>query len=315
MFGRSQHAAVEGAQGARGAVTFTEPARRSVGPGAREEAHRLAHRFVDTEHILLALTREADHGAVRLLTALLAPTGADLATVRARTEAAAASAPRTGPYDGRLDDTPYTRRAKTVVELALDEAGALGHSWLGTEHVLLGLLAERGGRAAQLLADHGVSLDAARAAVRQKGTRDGPAFRVAIDDGSDRSIYEQVIAQVQEAVATGRLQSGERLPTVRQLADTLDVAPGTIARAYAELERLGIVLTEGTRGTRVAPRPRPLPVADRPAALAGLLRPVAVAAFHLGASASELRDALTAAMVGIFDPPPGPDPPGGAPAV
>jgi GntR family transcriptional regulator len=85
------------------------------------------------------------------------------------------------------------------------------------------------------------------------------------------------------------------------LADELDIAPGTVARAYAELERLGVVVTEGARGTRVAPRkPSTMSQVERPETLIGLLRPVAVAAFHLGASAQDLRAALEAAMKDIF---------------
>lgn len=318
MFSRTpRHAATASEAG----PSFTEAARRGLGT-AREEAQRLGRGQVDTEHVLLALARDADGGAGRLLGALLAPAGADLAALRGRAEAAAAAARRTGPDLGGGDALPYTRGAKRALELALHEAADLGTGRLGTEHLLLGLLAEGRGRAAQVLAEHGVALEAARAALRNGAVQHGAtpaaadvsAFRVVIDDASDRSIYEQVVAQVQEAVATGHLCSGERLPTVRQLADALGVAPGTVARSYAELERLGVVVTEGTRGTRVAPRPRPLPAADRPAALAGLLRPVAVAAFHLGASAVELRDALTAAMAGIFEAPRGPDAPDGAPA-
>jgi GntR family transcriptional regulator len=89
---------------------------------------------------------------------------------------------------------------------------------------------------------------------------------------------------------------------VRQLADDADIAPGTVARAYSELESKGVVMTEGARGTRVASRSAAAADAsDREAMLAGLLRPVAVAAFHLGAGAKELRLALEEAMRGIFD--------------
>jgi GntR family transcriptional regulator len=127
------------------------------------------------------------------------------------------------------------------------------------------------------------------------------AFAIGIDDGSSLSIYEQIVAQVQEAIATGRLTSGDRLPTVRRLAEDLDIAPGTVGRAYSELERLGVVVTEGARGTRVAKQPKkPLAEEQRPETLEGLLRPVAVAAFHLGATSEELRRALDRAMQGIF---------------
>lgn len=126
-------------------------------------------------------------------------------------------------------------------------------------------------------------------------------FQLRIDDDSEFSIFEQIVMQVHEAVATSALAPGERLPTVPKLADELEIATGTFARAYSELEKRGVVITEGTRGTRVAESPRPLlSEAERPETLAGLLRPVAVTAFHLGASAQELRTALERAMAGIF---------------
>ena len=76
---------------------------------------------------------------------------------------------------------------------------------------------------------------------------------------------------------------------------------GAVARAYGELERLGAVVTEGARGTRVAERAAPTGARTAtPDTLAGLLRPVAVAAFHMGAGANELRMALEEAMKGIF---------------
>ncbi|CAN5246254.1 hypothetical protein BH20GEM2_BH20GEM2_09360 [soil metagenome] len=91
---------------------------------------------------------------------------------------------------------------------------------------------------------------------------------------------------------------------MRRLADDLDIAPGTVARAYSELEGLGVVVTAGARGTRVAETTgNGIAAGERPETLTGLLRPVAVAAFHLGADAQELRDALEVAMTDIFPPP------------
>jgi DNA-binding transcriptional regulator YhcF (GntR family) len=73
------------------------------------------------------------------------------------------------------------------------------------------------------------------------------------------------------------------------------------AQAYSELERLGVVVTEGARGTRVAEAERSkMPEGSRSETLVGLLRPVAVAAYYLGASASELRAAVEEAMKGIW---------------
>jgi DNA-binding transcriptional regulator YhcF (GntR family) len=124
---------------------------------------------------------------------------------------------------------------------------------------------------------------------------------VELDDSSDLTIYEQIVAQVQEGIATGRLRPGERMPTVRELADQLGIAPGTVARAYAQLERQNIVVTQGARGTRVAEHASPsVSAGERPELLAGMLRPVTVAAFHLGATSGELRSALDEAMKDIF---------------
>jgi GntR family transcriptional regulator len=178
---------------------------------------------------------------------------------------------------------------------------------VGAEQLLLGLLREENGIAAKVLTALGASLEGTRQGTI-RGAAGGPAgtaarFRMVIDDASSQSIYEQIVARVQEAVATGGLAPGGRLPAVRRLADELDIAPGTVARAYAELERLGMVVTEGARGTRVAPRDRAASAARRANAetLAGLLRPVAVAAFHRGLGADDLRAALEQAMDGIFD--------------
>ena len=171
------------------------------------------------------------------------------------------------------------------------------------------LLREEKGIAAEVLNGLGLTLRAAREEVERLFGAPGAvsemaetlSFSVQIDDTSDLSIYEQIIAQIQEGVATGRLNPGDRLPPVRRLADELDIAPGTVARAYSELEKRGAVVTEGARGTRIAERSTPpVPEEERPDTLVGLLRPVAVAAYHLGATAAELRTALEEAMRGIF---------------
>jgi DNA-binding transcriptional regulator YhcF (GntR family) len=300
---------------------FTDLARKVLAI-TREEAIRLQNDAVGTEHILLALIRERGAVAAAVLTSL----SVDLERVRERIEA---SVPR-GNATIAFGELPYAASAKRVLELAMTEAHELDHSWVGTEHLLLGLLREGRGIAAVVLTEQGVTLERARHEVLRllaayptarsgtapkrgqwlrrllgaegEGAPGGAAaFPVGIDDGSSLSIYEQIVAQVQEAIATGRLSAGDRLPTVRRLAEDLDIAPGTVARAYGELERLGSVVTEGARGTRVANQPnKPLAEAQRPETLEGLLRPVAVAAFHLGATDEELRRALDRAMQGIF---------------
>ncbi len=121
---------------------------------AREEAHRLGHKYVDTEHILLALIHEGEGVAAAVLTHL----NVDFQDLRHTIEAAVKKGRETpaGP------DLPYTSRAKKVLECAMGEARELSHSYIGTEHLLLGLLAERKGVAAQVLTAAGVRLDDAR---------------------------------------------------------------------------------------------------------------------------------------------------------
>ncbi|HEX2189701.1 MAG TPA: GntR family transcriptional regulator, partial [Longimicrobiaceae bacterium] len=184
---------------------------------------------------------------------------------------------------------PLTPRMRGVMERA--EAAAGGGA-IEPEHLLQGLRGEGSGSAAALLEE----LDA-----QNEAAGEGGELALELDAASDLPIWEQVVARVEEAVATGTLVPGGRLPPVRHLAERLDVAPGTVARAYAELERRGVVETRGPRGTRVADLPpRGAPDEGRSAELAEMLRPAAVAAFHRGADADELRRALEAAMEGIF---------------
>ncbi|HSA57460.1 MAG TPA: Clp protease N-terminal domain-containing protein [Gemmatimonadaceae bacterium] len=274
----------------RNAFNFTEDVRRALAR-AREESVRLRHDYVGTEHILLALLHAGDSPAVQLLADL----GVDRGQVRAHLERSVKHGSSTQTLHGEL---PYTSRAKKILELAMTAAREGRSDYVGAEHLLLGVLREEKGIAAQILGVFGVTHARMLAAMQGEASS---TFEIRIDDKSDVSIYEQIVARIQEGIATGALRPGERIPTVRRLADDLDIAPGTVARAYGELERLGVVVTEGTRGTRVAPRVPPgLSSSDRPQTLTGLLRPVVVAGYHLGASAEELRAALEGAMQDIF---------------
>jgi ATP-dependent Clp protease ATP-binding subunit ClpC len=134
---------------------FTDRVRKVL-QMAREEAARLHHEYVGTEHILLGLIREGEGVAAAVLSNL----NVDLEEIQQKIEdsvkkgkAAAAAGP----------DLPYTSRAKKVLELAMSEARELNHSYVGTEHLLLGLLREEKGIAAQVLTDVGVNLEQARA--------------------------------------------------------------------------------------------------------------------------------------------------------
>jgi len=134
---------------------FTERVRKVLAM-AREEAARLHHEYVGTEHILLGLIREGEGVAAAVLQNL----SVDLDEIQQKIEETVKkgkAAQATGP------DLPYTSRAKKVLELAMAEARELNHSYVGTEHLLLGLLREEKGIAAQVLTDTGVNLEAARA--------------------------------------------------------------------------------------------------------------------------------------------------------
>jgi ATP-dependent Clp protease ATP-binding subunit ClpC len=134
---------------------FTERVRKVLAM-AREEASRLHHEYVGTEHILLGLIREGEGVAAAVLQNL----SVDLDEIQQKIEETVKkgkAAQSAGP------DLPYTSRAKKVLELAMSEARELTHSYVGTEHLLLGLLREEKGIAAQVLTEVGVNLEAARA--------------------------------------------------------------------------------------------------------------------------------------------------------
>jgi GntR family transcriptional regulator len=289
---------------------FTAGARAAVAD-ARRQATMRNDGAVGTEHLLLALAEKP----VGRLANLLVSLGVDSSRIRsavASIDETDAPREKTSRRERRDSGPPFTESAKRVLTGAMDEARALGDSSVGTEHLLLALCADEGSRAASALRSVGLSHARLHEAMRDlrsrragdvSAARPDTSFRVVIDDTSNRSIYEQIVARIQEGIATAALRPGDRLPTVRQLADELDVAPGTVARAYAELERAGAIITDGARGTRCASRvPSPAPRPDLQPTLVGLLRPVAVAAFHLGATADGLEAALTEAMRDIFPP-------------
>lgn len=80
---------------------------------------------------------------------------------------------------------------------------------------------------------------------------------IVVDPRSPTPPFEQLRAQLLDAVVSGELPPGERLPTVRRLAEDLGIAPGTVARAYRELEAAGIIETRGRNGTFVSPQGDP----------------------------------------------------------
>jgi ATP-dependent Clp protease ATP-binding subunit ClpC len=131
---------------------FTDRARRVV-VFAQEEARLLDHNYIGTEHILLGLIHEGEGLAARALDSM----GIGLDAVRHEVEEIIGRGQHAS--SGHI---PFTPRAKNVLELSLREAVQLGHAYIGTEHILLGLIREEDGVAAQVLVRLGADLDRTR---------------------------------------------------------------------------------------------------------------------------------------------------------
>jgi len=138
---------------------YTDRARRVV-VLAQEEARDLGHNYVGTEHILLGLIHEGNGIAAQALTAL----GVSLDESRAQVEAIIGPGDLARVQDGPI---PFTPRTKKVLELAAREARDLDHDYIGTEHILLGLMREGDGVGAQILNSAGIEFSAVRHQIRE----------------------------------------------------------------------------------------------------------------------------------------------------
>jgi ATP-dependent Clp protease ATP-binding subunit ClpC len=132
---------------------FTDRAKKVMNL-ARQEAQRFNHEYLGTEHILLGLVQEGSGVAANVLKNM----GIDLSKIRAEVEKIV----KTGPSMVTMGQLPFTPRAKKVLELSVEEASNLGHNYIGTEHLLLGLIKENEGIAAQVLMNLGVKLEDVR---------------------------------------------------------------------------------------------------------------------------------------------------------
>ena len=128
---------------------FTERARKVI-VYAKEEARRFNHDYIGTEHLLLGLIREGEGVAAAVLQKL----GLDLETIRLEVEKLV----QPGPQTQVVGDIPFTPRSKKALELSAEEARALGHNYIGTEHLLLGLVKEGEGMAYRVLLNLGLDL-------------------------------------------------------------------------------------------------------------------------------------------------------------
>ena len=204
---------------------FTERARRVL-TLAQEEAQRFNHNYIGTEHLLLGLVREGDGVAAKVLANL----GVELSKVRSAVEFIIGRGDR-----AVLGEIGLTPRAKKVIELAVDEARRLNHHYIGTEHVLLGLVREGEGIAAGVLESLGVNLER----VRAETTR----------------VLSQTAPPPGTATATATRQA-TRTPTIDQLgidltaaarADKLDPVVGR----EKEIQRVIQILSRRTKNNPV----------------------------------------------------------------
>ena len=202
---------------------FEEKARRVLSL-AQEEAQRFNHNYIGTEHILLGLVRETEGVAAKVLSSL----GVELNKVRSAVEFIIGRGERSAP--GEIGLTP---RAKKVIELAVDEARRLNHHYIGTEHLLIGLMREGEGVAAGVLESLGVNLDKVR--------------------GETSRILTQTLQQASTG-SGGRTSS--RTPTLDQLGIDLTSAARagkldpTVGR-QSEIQRLTQILSRRTKNNPV----------------------------------------------------------------
>jgi ATP-dependent Clp protease ATP-binding subunit ClpC len=181
---------------------FTERVRKVLAM-AREESARLHHEYVGTEHLLLGLVREGGGVAGAALDGLKVDRDAIARRVNEVVKRGRAATTQ-GP------DLPYTSRAKVVLEQAMSEARELNHSYIGTEHLLLGLLREGKGIAAQILGEAGVTLGEARSeVVRLLG--EGPAVPVTQAGSSAASLFRAPAEHVEQVEVIVRYRDGRRI--------------------------------------------------------------------------------------------------------
>jgi ATP-dependent Clp protease ATP-binding subunit ClpC len=188
---------------------FTDRARRVV-VLAQEEARMLDHNYIGTEHVLLALCHEGEGVAAKALEVL----NISLEAARQQVEETIGRGP--APVPGHI---PFTPRAKKVLELAFREAMQLGHGYIGTEHILLGLIREGEGVGAQVLRELGADLNRVRQTVIQRLS------------GYTAGKGEQVLAESEEAGRHPTTWGGPRCPScARPLEGELRYRTGSSPR-------------------------------------------------------------------------------------
>jgi ATP-dependent Clp protease ATP-binding subunit ClpC len=174
---------------------FSERARRAL-TRAQEEAQRFGHNYIDTEHILLGLIAEEDSVASKVL----ANMGVLPNKIRAAVEFVVGRGERSA-----IGEVGLTPRAKRVIELAVDEARRLNHSYIGTEHLLLGLLRDREGAAVGVLESFGITFDKAQAEINSVLSQGVPQSRAAARGSGRTPVLDQLGIDLTNAARAGKL--------------------------------------------------------------------------------------------------------------
>jgi len=230
---------------------FTDRARQVVVLG-QEEAQELGHNYIGTEHILLGLLREGQGVAARSLESL----GISLEGVRLRVQEIIGEGQ--GMPSGHI---PFTPRAKKVLELSLREALQFGHDYIGTEHILLGLVREGDGVAAQVLVQLGADLPAVRAQVikvlqEAPDPLDVPGESPAAEERPHPSTAGHVGQPVR--VVGSRIQLESLNARIGEMISRLDVIVERLGSMEERLASIEGHLAQGRRPAARAPR-KPAP--------------------------------------------------------
>ena len=220
---------------------FTPRAQRVI-QLARKESEHFNHPYVGTEHLLLGLIALGEGVAVSVLERL----GISLERVRIEVEQTVGQ----GPETKTMGQVPFTPRTKKVFQLAMAEAQSLSHSYVGTEHILLGLIHEGEGVAGQVLRNLGVDLDDARQEVMRELD---PDFEPEDDEGEDGEFVaatgaeKKKKAKAKEKTKTPALDAFGRDLTELAIADKLDPVIGR----QEELERVIQILCRRNKNNPV----------------------------------------------------------------
>ncbi len=239
---------------------FTDRARRVV-VLAQEEARMLSHNYIGTEHILLGLIHEGEGVAAKALESL----GISLEAVRQQVEEIIGRGQQAP--SGHI---PFTPRAKKVLELSLREALELGHNYIGTEHILLGLIREGEGVAAQVLVRLGGNVNRVRRRVIQlvhqdEASQDAPGPEIRLPDADTR--FREAGLRGVGAGPGGARSRGWEAEVIPVLADIqrrltaierrLGIPEAPQMTAGSESDEPGQPAGSGSSGSQPADRPDP----------------------------------------------------------